>query len=137
MVRPRISGDKIAPNIASRVQRLLRDLSDDDLSLALQDLIQLRQALSAPQSYDPAEENGPSRPPVLLYGEDGERLTDVCYGPKASGACPRVGPNGELPCAQQWLTRWGWMFKVAPDVDVCPIVSLGLAPPPAGGNLVV
>jgi hypothetical protein len=137
MERPRISSDKIAPNIAPRVQRLLRDLSEDDLSLALQDLIQLRQALATPQTYDPAEENGPSRPPVLQYGEDGERLAGVCYGPKASGACPRVGRNGELPCAQQWLVRWGWMFKVAPDVDVCPLVSLGFAPPSAGSSLAV
>jgi hypothetical protein len=120
-----IADEKRAPRTAPRMRSLLKNLAADDLSMALLELAQLSRADKGGRSDNGAQ-------PTLLFSEDGRKLTDVCFGPDPKGCCPRSDASGAIPCTGAWLERTGWMFKVAEDARMCPLVALGLEAPGAG-----
>ncbi len=125
---PVVLADDLPPALKDRVRSLLRDLSADDVSMALLDLAHLYRAVAGTGNRVAAapRDDGNDQRRVLIFGEDETTVADVCAGPDQSGICPRA--QGEsVACADRWLMASGWMFKVAPEADLCPLVPLGLA----------
>lgn len=119
-----IVADDLPPHIKGRIKGLVQDLSKDDLPMALLDLAQLYRVLRAGGTLAPAPVL-PVELHTLILGEDGIALEDTCMGADTEGRCPRATEGAA--CAGKWIMNQGWNFKVAPDAQGCPLISLGLA----------
>lgn len=129
-VREPITADELPAHVKSRVRGLIYDLSNDDLPMALLDLAHLyralrRQAPRAIEDDEPVELTEDLR--TLIFSDDRAAIEEICMGPNRQGKCPRAEEGHPIDCADKWIMNKGWNFKVAPDADVCPLVSLGLA----------
>jgi hypothetical protein len=124
--------DDLPPAIQTRVRALLRDLSADDLSMAVLDLAHLYQSVAGlrdtPAVAAPAPTSWPGEPTALIASEDQTALPEACEGPDRHGKCPRAHADGPVACADRWLLSSGWTLKVAPDANVCPLSELGFGP---------
>jgi len=125
-----ITADELPPEIKGRVKGLIYDLSNDDLPMALLDLAHLYRALrrQGPREIEddePIELTEDLR--TLIFSDDRAAIEEICIGPDQHGKCPRAEEGHPIDCADKWIMNKGWNFKVAPDADVCPLVSLGLA----------
>lgn len=122
-----VTDDDLPWELRRRVRSLLNDLTCRDLSMAFLDLAQLCRSLAAISG----ERKRPERPagvPTLIYSEDESAIEDACEGPLPGGICPRAATGDPVVCAGRWITAKGWMFKVAPEAEMCPLTGLGLAP---------
>ena len=113
-----------------RVEGLIYNLSNDDLPMALLDLAHLYRSLRAEgtrQTWedDPLELTKDAR--TLIFSDDRDAIEEICMGPDQHGKCPRAEEGHPTACGGKWITNKGWNFKVAPDAEPCPLVSLGLA----------
>ena len=125
-----ITSDELPPELKGRVKALIYDLSNDDLPMALLDLAHLYRALRAgsPLSSkldEPARLTEDLR--TLIFNDDRAAIEEICMGPDEQGRCPRAAEGHPVDCADKWIMNKGWNFKVAPDAEACPLVSLGLA----------
>jgi hypothetical protein len=127
-----VVADDLPPALQLRVRSLLRDLSADDISMAILDFANLYQSVAGITNEAPATvaTGSAEQQPVLIFGEDGETVAEVCTGPDQFGACPRALSGDHVVCADRWLMASAWMLKVAPDAVLCPLVPLGLSPAP-------
>jgi hypothetical protein len=125
-----VLADDLPPALKQRVRLLLKDLSADDISMALLDLAHLYRGVAgiSNRTVKPMDGNGKDPPTVLIYSEDGTAVANVCSGPDGSGNCPRAQEDS-VACADRWLMASAWMFKVAPEANVCPLIPLGLGQP--------
>ena len=128
--RQPITADELPPEIKGRIKGLVYDLSDDDLPMALLDMAHLYRALrvGSPRRSkfdEPVELTEDLR--TLVFSDDRAAIEEICIGPDQHGKCPRAEEGHPIDCADKWIMNKGWNFKVAPDADVCPLVSLGLA----------
>src|SRR3972149_1175186 len=125
-----VLADDLPPVLKQRVRLLLKDLSADDISMALLDLAHLYRGVAgiSNQAVERMGGNGKDPPTVLIYSEDGTAVANVCSGPDGSGNCPRALEDS-VACADRWLMASAWMFKVAPGANVCPLIPLGLGQP--------
>jgi hypothetical protein len=128
-----VLADDLPPALKQRVRSLLKHLSADDISMALLDLAQLYRGVAGMQARaaETLGDTSKDPPPVLIYNEDATAVASVCTGPDRFGDCPRAQEDS-VACADRWLSASGWMFKVAPEADLCPLVPLGLADPAVG-----
>jgi hypothetical protein len=129
-VREPITADELPAHVKGRVRGLIYDLRNDDLPMALLDLAHLyralrRQAPRAIEDDEPVELTEDLR--TLIFSDDRAAIEEICMGPNRQGKCPRAEEGHPIDCADKWIMNKGWNFKVAPDADVCPLVSLGLA----------
>ena len=125
-----ITADELPAHLKGRVRGLVYDLSNDDLPMALLDLAHLYHALRGrgPREVevdDPVELTEDLR--TLIFSGDSDTIEEICMGPDASGNCPRAEEGHSVACADKWIMNKGWNFRVAPDAEGCPLVSLGLA----------
>jgi hypothetical protein len=125
-----ITADELPPHVKGRVKALIYDLSNDDLPLALLDLAHLYRALrrQSPRVVEvdePIELTEDLR--TLIFSDDRTAIEEICMGPDRYGRCPRAQEGHPIDCADKWIMNKGWNFKVAPDSEACPLVSLGLA----------
>jgi hypothetical protein len=130
VAREAVTADELPPELKGRIKGLIYDLSNDDLPMALLDLAHLYRALrmgSARKSAmdEPVELTEDLR--TLVFSDDRSAIEEICMGPDKHGACPRATEGHPVACADQWIMNKGWNFKVAPDAEACPLVSLGLA----------
>lgn len=127
-----VVADDLPPALRRRVRSLLSDLAADDISMALLDLANLYRSVAGitGEALATVATESAEQQPVLIFGEDGETVAEVCNGPGRSGACPRALRGDHVVCADRWLMASAWMFKVAPDAVLCPLVPLGLTPAP-------
>lgn len=129
--RKTITADELPPELKGRVKGLIYDLSNDDLPMALLDLAHLYRALhrQSPREVEmddePVELTEDLR--TLIFSEDRAAIEEICMGPDKQGRCPRAEEGHPIACADKWIMNKGWNFKVAPDGEACPLVSLGLA----------
>jgi hypothetical protein len=124
------TADELPPELKGRVKALVYDLSNDDLPMALLDMAHLYRALRAGSARrseidEPVELTEDLR--TLIFNEDRAAIEEICMGPDEQGRCPRAVEGHPVDCADKWIMNKGWNFKVAPDADACPLVSLGLA----------
>jgi hypothetical protein len=129
-VRRPITADELPPELKGRIKALIYDLSNDDLPMAILDLANLYRALRAgnPRSSkfdEPVVLTEDLR--TLIFSEDRAAIEEICMGPDERGGCPRATEGHPVACADNWIMNKGWNFKVAPDAEACPLVSLGLA----------
>jgi hypothetical protein len=123
--------DELPPHLKGRIKGLIHDLSNDDLPMALLDLAHLyralrRQSPSEVETHDePIELTEDLR--TLIFSDDRAAIEEICMGPDEHGECPLTNGGHPVGCGGKWIMNKGWNFKVAPDADVCPLVSLGLA----------
>jgi hypothetical protein len=125
-----ITADELPPELKGRVKALIYDLSNDDLPMALLDMAHLYRALRAgsPRSSkfeEPVQLTEDLR--TLIFNDDRAAIEEICMGPDERGTCPRATEGHPVACAEKWIMNKGWNFKVAPDAEACPLVSLGLA----------
>jgi hypothetical protein len=125
-----IAADELPPEIKGRVKGLVYDLSNDDLPMALLDLAHLYRALrvGSPRRSkfdEPVELTEDLR--TLVFSDDRAAIEEICMGPDEVGRCPRAAEGHPVACSDKWIMNKGWNFKVAPDAEACPLVSLGLA----------
>jgi hypothetical protein len=125
-----ITADELPAHLKGRVKGLIYDLSNDDLPMALLDLAHLYRALRRQnarevQMEEPIELTEDLR--TLIFSDDRAAIEEICMGPDKEGKCPRAEDGHPIDCADKWIMNKGWNFKVAPDAEVCPLVSLGLA----------
>ncbi len=120
-----VSAEKPAPALAPRIRSLLKDLTAEDLPMAMLDLAQLSRALSGLSGSNLNDEYCAS---TWICTEDGSGVVGICDGPDYRGLCPWADSEGKLPCKSQWLMTSGWMFKVTEDAAICPLAALGLSP---------
>src|SRR5437867_3092247 len=125
-----ITADELPPELKGRVKALIYDLSNDDLPMALLDLTHLYRALRAGSARrskfdEPIELTEDLR--TLIFNDDRGAIEEICMGPNEHGGCPRAIEGHPIACADKWIMNKGWNFKVAPDAEACPLVSLGLA----------
>jgi hypothetical protein len=125
-----IMADELPPELKGRIRGLIYDLSNDDLPMALLDLAHLYRALhkERPRGSDadePIELTEDMR--TLIFTDDRAAIEEICMGPDRRGTCPRAAEGHPIACADKWIMNKGWNFKVAPDAETCPLVSLGLA----------
>jgi hypothetical protein len=128
--REPIAADELPPELKGRVKGLIYDLSNDDLPMALLDLAHLYRALRTGSSRrsrvdEPVELTADLR--TLIFNDDRDAIEEICLGPDEHGRCPRAVEGHPVDCADKWIMNKGWNFKVAPDAETCPLVSLGLA----------
>lgn len=116
----------LPPHIRDRMNELVHDLSNDDLPMALLDLAQLYRALRAEGAAVNAPIESLEEMQTLIFGEDGA-IDEICMGPDRRGHCPRAEAGQAAACAGKSIMNKGWTFRVAPDAEGCPLVSLGLA----------
>lgn len=90
---------------------------DDELSPQFQ-----REAAESKQAFATPESAGKIH--ALIFSE--ERTTERCEGPDWAGRCPRAGTGCPVACAGRWITAAGWVFRVAPNAEYCPLAGLGL-----------
>lgn len=125
-----ITTDELPTHLKGRIKGLIHDLSNDDLPMALLDLAHLYRALRmrSPlrnRSDEPVELTEEMR--TLIFSDDRTAIEEICMGPDERGRCPRAAEGHPVDCADKWIMNKGWDFKVAPDAETCPLVSLGLA----------
>ena len=128
--RGTITADELPVELRGRARGLIYDLSNDDLPMALLDLAHLYRALrgGSPRRSkfdEPTELTEDLR--TLVFSDDRAAIEEICMGPDRHGKCPRAEEGHPIDCADKWIMNKGWNFKVAPEADVCPLVSLGLA----------
>ena len=128
--RQAITADELPPEIKGRIKGLVYDLSNDDLPMALLDLAHLYRALrvGSPRRSkfdEPVELTEDLR--TLIFSDDRAAIEEICMGPDEAGRCPRAEEGHPVACSDRWIMNKGWNFKVAPDAEACPLVSLGLA----------
>jgi hypothetical protein len=126
-----ITTDELPTHLKGRIKGLIHDLSNDDLPMALLDLAHLYRALrkQSPQEVDVDDEPIDLTEDLrtLIFSDDRGAIEEICMGPDREGRCPRAEEGHPIACANRWVMNKGWNFKVAPDAEVCPLVSLGLA----------
>jgi hypothetical protein len=127
--RPFIA-DQLPPELKGRVRGLIYDLSNDDLPMALLDLAHLHRALRVGSRRrsrvdEPVEPTEDLR--TLIFNDDQSAIEEICMGPDDEGKCPMAQAGHPIDCADKWIMNTCWNFKVAPDAETCPLVSLGLA----------
>jgi hypothetical protein len=127
--KPKLA-DELPPELKGRIKGLVYDLSNDDLPMALLDLAHLYRALQVRNPRcgklgEPLELTEDLR--TLIFSEDRAALDEICMGPDEQGRCPRAAEGHPVDCADKWIMNKGWNFKVAPDAETCPLISLGLA----------
>jgi hypothetical protein len=125
-----ITADELPAELKGRIRDLIYDLSNDDLPMALLDLAHLYRALrigAARRSKvdEPIELTEDLR--TLIFSDDRASIEEICMGPNEHGECPLANGGHLVGCGGKWIMNKGWNFKVAPDADGCPLVSLGLA----------
>jgi len=125
-----ITADESQPELKGRIKGLIYDLSNDDLPMALLDLAHLYRALrmgsERRSKFDqPIELTEDLR--TLIFSDDRAAIEEICMGPDQDGNCPRAKEGHPIDCADKWIMNKGWNFKMAPDAEACPLVSLGLA----------
>jgi len=125
-----ITADELPPELKGRVKALIYDLSNDDLPMALLDLAHLygAQRVGPPRlnKFDePVELTEDLR--TLIFSEDRAAIEEICMGPTEHGECPLTNGGHPVGCGGKWIMNKGWNFRVAPDAEACPLVSLGLA----------
>ncbi len=128
--RGTITADELPPELKGRIKGLIYDLSNDDLPMALLDMAHLYRALhvgSVRRSKfdEPLELTEDLR--TLIFNDNRAAIEEICMGPDEQGVCPRATEGHPVACAEKWIMNKGWNFKVAPDAEACPLVSLGLA----------
>jgi hypothetical protein len=128
--REPITADEMPAHLEGRVRGLIHDLSNDDLPMALLDLAHLYRALSKQNAREvevdePIELTEDFR--TLIFNNDRDAIEEVCMGPDRQGRCPKAEEGHPIDCADKWIMNKGWNFRVAPDAEMCPLVSLGLA----------
>jgi hypothetical protein len=125
-----ITADELPPELKGRVKALIYDLSNDDLPMALLDLAHLYRALRVGRprlsKFDESVELTEDLR-TLIFNDDRAAIEEICMGPDEHGKCPRATAGHPVACAEKWIMNKGWNFKVAPDAQACPLVSLGLA----------
>jgi hypothetical protein len=123
------TGD-LPPHLRGRIKGLIHDLQNDDLPMALLDLAHLYRALrrQAPRDVE-VDERIELREDLrtLIFSDDRAAIEEICMGPDRHGNCPRATEGHPVACNDKWIMNKGWNFKVAPDAEGCPLVSLGLA----------
>jgi hypothetical protein len=125
-----IETDELPPELKGRIKGLIYDLSNDDLPMALLDMAHLYRALRKNGRSEGAVEEPPALSEdlrTLIFSEDRASIEDICMGPDRHGGCPRAEEGHPIACSDRWISNKGWNFKVAPDAEACPLVSLGLA----------
>jgi hypothetical protein len=126
-----IAVDELSAHLKGRINGLIYDLSNDDLPMALLDLAHLYRALRklSPREVEVADEPIELTEDLrtLVFSEDRAAIEEICMGPDEHGGCPRAREGHPIACADRWIMNKGWNFKVAPDAEACPLVSLGLA----------
>ena len=125
-----ITAGELPPELKGRVKTLIYDLSNDDLPMALLDLAHLYRALRVGpprlNKFDePVELTEDLR--TLIFNDDRAAIEEICMGPDEHGKCLRAAEGHPVACAEKWIVNKGWNFRVAPDAEACPLVSLGLA----------
>jgi hypothetical protein len=126
-----LTTEELPAHLKGRIKGLIFDLSNDDLPMALLDLAHLYRALrrQSPREVEmddePIELTEDLR--TLIFSDDRAAIEEICMGPDRHGECPRAKEGHPIDCADKWIMNKGWNFKVAPDAEVCPLVSLGLA----------
>ena len=125
-----ITADELSAHLKGRIRGLIYDLSNDDLPMALLDLAHLYRALSNQNARgveieEPIELTEDLR--TLIFNDDRDAIEEICMCPDQQGRCPRAEEGHPIDCADKWIMNKGWNFKVAPDAEMCPLVSLGLA----------
>jgi hypothetical protein len=124
-----VTADELPQELKGRVKGLIYDLSNDDLPMALLDLAHLYRALQtgahARTVDEPIELTEDLR--TLVFNDDRDAIEEICMGPDERGRCPKAQEGHPIDCADKWIMNRGWNFKVAPDAETCPLVSLGLA----------
>ena len=128
--RDPVIADDLPPELKGRVKGLIYDLSNDDLPMALLDLAHLYRALRSEGTRrtledEPLELTEDAR--TLIFSNDRAAIEEICMGPDQRGKCPRADEGHPIACSDNWIMNKGWNFKVAPDAEACPLVSLGLA----------
>jgi hypothetical protein len=117
--------------LKGRIKGLIYDLSNDDLPMALLDLAHLYRALRRQSAREVEMDDEPIELTedlrTLIFSDDRAAIEEICMGPDRHGRCPRAEEGHPIACADNWIMNKGWNFKVAPDAEVCPLVSLGLA----------
>jgi hypothetical protein len=115
--------------VRGRTRALVRDLVNDDWSMALQDLERLYRALKTGATTE-IDEPVRSIPEVvgasIYYDDDGTTVEEFCQGPDDLGDCPRAEEGRPVACAGRRLATRGWDFGVATDAEICPLLTLGL-----------
>jgi hypothetical protein len=126
-----IMADELPAHLQGRIKGLVHDLSKDDLPMALLDLAHLYRAIRklSPREVEMADEPIELTEDLrtLVFSEDRAAIEEICMGPDRQGRCPRAKEGHPIACADRWIMNKGWNFKVAPDAEACPLVSLGLA----------
>jgi hypothetical protein len=125
-----VTADELPTHLKGRIKGLVYDLSNDDLPMALLDLAHLYHALHKngirhSEPDEPIELTEDLR--TLIFSDDRGAIEEICMGPDQQGRCPRAAEGHPIDCADKWIMNKGWNFKVAPDAEMCPLVSLGLA----------
>jgi hypothetical protein len=115
--------------VRGRMRALVLDLVNDDWSMALRDLERLYRALKTGATTE-VDESTRSIPGVvgasIYYDDDGTMVEEFCQGPDELGKCPRAEEDLPVACAGKRLATRGWDIGIAPDADLCPLLTLGL-----------
>jgi len=129
--RPYFMDDGLPPHLRGRIKALIFDLANDDLPMALLDMAHLYRALRQGTSRRAGTASGGSDEPeelkTLIFNDLRTAIDEICMGPDEQGKCPRAEEGQPAVCAGHWIMAKGWNFKVAPDAEGCPLISLGLA----------
>lgn len=125
--RDRMVADELPAHLKGRVKGLVHDLSNDDLPMALLDLAHLYRALRNGRSRRTDRAVWPDNRETLVFNEARTAIEEICMGPDEHGKCPWAELGVPAACAGKWIMNNGWDFKVAPDAESCPLISLGLA----------
>ena len=116
--------------VRSRIRALVLDLSNDDWSMALHDLERLYRAIKTGPTTGTDQPTDRIPPDVvgasIYYDDDGTTVEEFCQGPDQQGDCPRAEAGRPIACAGRRLATRGWDFGVAPDAELCPLLTLGL-----------
>jgi hypothetical protein len=115
--------------VRGRTRALVRDLVNDDWSMALHDLERLYRALKTGPTTgdDPIERTPPDVVGAsIYYDDDGATVEEFCQGPDEQGECPRAETGRPIACAGKRLATRGWDVGVATDAELCPLLTLGL-----------
>ncbi len=128
--RDPVIADDLPPELKGRVNDLIYEKRHDDLPMALLDLAHLYRALRSEGTRrtledEPLELTEDAR--TLIFSNDRAAIEEICMGPDQRGKCPRAEEGRPVACAEKWIMNKGWNFKVAPEAEACPLVSLGLA----------
>ena len=117
------------PYVEARIRALVFDLVNEDWSMALHDLERLYRALKTGSPAD-VDQSGREIPELvgasISYEDDGTMVEEFCQGPDELGRCPRAEEGRPVACAGKRLATRGWDVGIAPDADICPLLTLGL-----------